>query len=169
MSLFLLLILAVSLNGFAQKNEKAIGLNLGYGSEIKSVAIGAKFNYGITDQIRVSPSFNYFLEKDGLSAWEVNADVHYLFNVAPKVSVYPLAGLTFTGWTFDWGGMFEDLEGFEIEEESTSNTETKLGVNLGGGIGYRVTNNIGIGLELKYSVISDFDQFVPTVNLTYKF
>jgi outer membrane protein X len=161
--------IAVSLNGFAQKGAKAVGLNLGYGSEIKSIAIGAKFNYGITEQFRVSPSFNYFLKKDGFSGWEVNADAHYLFNVAPKVSVYPLAGLTFTGWTFDWGDLFEDLDGFEIEGESTSSTETKLGVNLGAGIGYQVANNIGIGLELKYSVVSGFDQFVPTVNLTYKF
>jgi outer membrane protein X len=164
-----LLTLAVCLNGFAQKGEKAVGLNLGYGSEIKTIAIGAKFNYGITDQIRLSPSFNYFFEKDGLSGWEVNADVHYLFSVAPKISVYPLAGLTFTGWTFDWGGLFEDLGGVEIEGESNSNTETKLGLNIGGGIGYQLTNTIAIGLELKYSLVSDFDQLVPTINLTYKF
>jgi outer membrane protein X len=157
-----LFITVLSLSVFAQKGEKAVGLNFGYGSEIKSPAIGVKFNYGITDQIRVSPSFNYFLEKNGLSGWEINADAHYLFNVAPKISVYPLAGLTFTGWTFDWGGMFEGAE-------SSSNTETRLGVNIGAGIGYQLTDNISIGLELKYSVISDFDQIVPMINFTYKF
>jgi outer membrane protein X len=172
----LLLMLAVSVNGFAQKGTKAIGLNLGYGSEIESFAIGAKFNYGVTDQIRVSPSFNYFLEKYGFSCWEINADVHYLFSVAPKVTVYPLAGLTFVGYKFvgyefDLGDLFEGLE-YLMEEDNTSSsssTETKFGVNLGAGIGYDLTDNLILGLELKYSLVSDFDQFVPTINLTYKF
>jgi outer membrane protein X len=142
-----------------RKGEKAIGVSVGYGSEIESIAIGAKFNYGITDQIRLSPSFNYFLGKDGLSEWEINADVHYLFNIAPKVAIYPLAGLTFVGWRFDWGGMFE----------GASSTTTRFGANVGAGIGTQLTDNIGIGLEVKYSVVSDLDQFVPSINLTYKF
>jgi outer membrane protein X len=162
---FVSLFMAVlSLSASAQTGEKAVGLNLGYGSEIKSPSIGVKFNYGITDQIRVSPSFNYFLNKNGLSGWEINADAHYLFNVAPKISVYPLAGLTFTGWSYG----FEDFED-EDEDESGSSTETRLGVNIGAGIGYQLTDNISIGLELKYSVISDFDQIVPMINFTYKF
>jgi outer membrane protein X len=140
------------------KGEKAFGLNIGYGSEIKSVAIGAKFNYGLTDHIRLSPSFNYFLAKDGLSEWEINVDVHYLFNVAPKVSAYPLAGLTFTGWRFDWGDLYEG-----------SSTTTRFGVNVGAGIGYDLTDNITLGFELKYSVVSDLDQFVPSIHLIYKF
>jgi outer membrane protein X len=153
---FLLLLLSVvSLSIFAQKGEKAIGINLGYGSEVESPAIGVKFNYGLTDLIRISPSFNYFLEKNGLSGWEINADAHYLFSVAPKLTVYPLAGLTFTGWSFGGGG--------------SSSTETRLGVNIGAGIGYELTDNISLGLELKYSLVSDLDQFVPMVNLTYKF
>lgn len=50
----------------AQKDVKAIGLNLNYGSEISNLGIGAKFQYGLTDAIRAEASFNYFLEKDGL-------------------------------------------------------------------------------------------------------
>ena len=46
----------------AQKDVKAVGLNLNYGSEIKNVGIGAKFQYGITDAVRIEPSFNYYLE-----------------------------------------------------------------------------------------------------------
>jgi outer membrane protein X len=69
MKKFLLLALVglMSVSSYAQKGETFVGLNLGYGTEIKSFDIRAKVGYGITDQIRVSPSFNYFLEKDGLS------------------------------------------------------------------------------------------------------
>jgi outer membrane protein X len=155
LSVFLLLMAVMSLHGFAQKGEKAIGVNVGYGFEIESIAIGVKFNYGITDQIRVSPSFNYFFAKNGLSEWEINADVHYVFNVASKVTVYPLAGLTFTGWTFDWGGM--------------SSSVTRFGANVGAGIAYQFTDALSVGFEAKYSIVSDFDQFVPSINATYQF
>ena len=47
---------------FAQKGEKAVGVNLGYGTEISNLGIGAKFQYGITDAIRTEASFNYFLK-----------------------------------------------------------------------------------------------------------
>ena len=56
----------------AQKDVKAVGLNLNYGSEIKNVGIGAKFQYGITDAVRGEASFNYLLEKDGLKMWDGN-------------------------------------------------------------------------------------------------
>jgi outer membrane protein X len=166
---FLLLMAVMSLNGFAQKGEKAIGVNLGYGSQIKSLAIGVKFSYGVTDPIRVSPSFNYFIKKDGLSEWEINADVHYLFNVTSQITVYPLAGVTFSGWKFDMGGMFGDMGDYGGEVEDASSTVTRFGANVGAGIGYNLTDHLSVGLEAKYSIIADFDQFVPTINVAYKF
>jgi len=171
-----LMVVFVIFSSLAQKGDKSLGLNWGYGTEIKSVALGAKFNYSITDPIEVSPSFNYFLKKDGTSAWEINADVHYLFYVTERIAVYPLAGLTVTGWKTsynnsdlddfkdEWGDLMED-EDFDSGSSSTS----KFGLNLGGGIKYNLTEKVSLGAELKYSLISDFDQVVIGVNLAYKF
>lgn len=47
---------------FAQQGKQAIGGNLSYGTEIESVGIGLKYQYNITDQIRIEPSMNYFLK-----------------------------------------------------------------------------------------------------------
>ena len=47
-------------SAMAQKGEKAVGLQLNYGTQIESMGIGAKFQYGITNAIRLEPSFNYF-------------------------------------------------------------------------------------------------------------
>ena len=41
---------------FAQQGKQAIGGNLSYGTEIESVGIGLKYQYNITDQIRIEPS-----------------------------------------------------------------------------------------------------------------
>lgn len=161
-------VLGATLGTMAQKGEKAIGLNLSYGSEVESAGIGVKFNYGLTDQIRLSPSFNYFLENDGLSAWEVNADAHYLFNVAPGITVYPLAGLTFTHWKFDLADAL-GIEGIGSVLGDTSSSDSKLGINIGGGIDYKLTDQLSLGLELKYGIVNDFDQFVPSVHLMYAF
>ena len=47
---------------FAQQGKQAIGGNLSYGTEIESVGIGLKYQYNITDQIRIEPSMNTSLK-----------------------------------------------------------------------------------------------------------
>ncbi len=157
---------------FAQKGETAVGLNLGYGTEVKNVGIGAKFQYNVTDAIRLEPSFNYFLKKDGLSMWDLNANVHYLFPISSKFKVYPLAGLTYTSWKsdgfeIDLGEWAEYIEDFEIDSEST--TTGKFGVNLGVGCDYSLTEKLNLNFELKYQIISDFSQLVFGMGVAYKF
>ena len=68
--------------GQAQVNqgETAAGVNLVYGSEIESLGIGAKFQYGILDQLRAEVGFNYFFEHDHTNCWDVNVNAHYLLN-----------------------------------------------------------------------------------------
>lgn len=74
-----------------------------YGTEIESVGIGLKYQYNITDQIRIEPSMNYFFKNDGLSMFDINANIHYLFPIASNISLYPLAGFTYTNWHLDLG------------------------------------------------------------------
>ena len=70
---------------FAQQGKQAIGGNLSYGTEIESVGIGLKYQYNITDQIRIEPSMNYFFKNDGLSMFDINANIHYLFPIASNI------------------------------------------------------------------------------------
>ena len=92
--LFLVLCIAlISVGAFAQKGEKAAGINLNFGTTASSVGLGAKFQYGITDAIRIEPSLTYYFGGSGM--FDLSANAHYLFNVAPKINVYPLAGIGF--------------------------------------------------------------------------
>ena len=43
-----------------QQGETAVGANLVYGSEIESLGLGARFQYGILDQLRAEVGFNFF-------------------------------------------------------------------------------------------------------------
>lgn len=175
--IFLALALALmGISASAQQGEKAAGINLSYGTEHKALGIGIKGQYGITDAIRAEASFDYFLKKDGLSMWDVNLNVHYLFSLTDKLKVYPLAGLTFTNWKFDNAFEIEIdpeyaqyLDEDDISYGSASGSESKFGVNLGAGLQYDLTDKLSLNVEAKYQLISDFDQMMLGVGVAYKF
>ena len=164
-----------SICAFAQQGEKAVGVNLSYGTEIKNLGIGIKGQYGITDAIRAEASFDYFLKKDGLSMWDVNLNVHYLFPITDKLKVYPLVGLSYANWKFDDFIEWDDSDDYfsdyddDWDSDSSSSTTGKFGLNLGGGIQYDVTDVFSVGFEAKYQLINDFDQMIFGVGITYKF
>ena len=41
------------------QEDKGIGLNLNYAAET-SFGLGAKFQYNLTDHVRIEPEFNYY-------------------------------------------------------------------------------------------------------------
>lgn len=178
--LFMNLVVCCNL-AFSQKNEKAIGINLGYGSGSyhKSFKVGAEFKYNITDAIRIAPGFDYFLKSDGIGLWSANVNGHYLFNIksVEGLKVYPLFGFTLLGsigdGVVDMSDIdYSDLPGYDeyIDEEvNGGGNATKFGCNLGAGIQYSILDNIDLGFELKYQFVKDFDQFVLGINAAYKF
>ena len=144
-------------NAFAQKGIQAAGVSLNYGTEISSIGLGVKYQYNITDNIRLEPSINYFFENKGTDMFDINATAHYLVPMASNIRLYPLAGLTYARWAFDLGN-----DGAEI-------THSKFGLNLGGGAEFDITNELMMNFELKYQCVSDFNQAIFRVGLAYMF
>ena len=140
-------------SAFAQKGIQAAGVHLSYGTEIESFGIGVKYQYNITDNIRLEPSMNYFFENNGVDMFDLNANAHYLFPMASNIRVYPLAGLTFSSW--DAGKGIDNV--------------TRLGVNLGSGAEFDIADNLMLNFELKYQFVSDLDQAVFNVGIAYMF
>lgn len=145
-------------SAFAQQGKQAVGGSLSYGTETESVGIGAKYQYNITNEIRIEPSMDYFFKNNGLSMFDINANVHYLVPIASNVKIYPLAGFTFTSWHQDLG----IGEGFGV---STS----RFGVNLGAGMEFALDRNWSMNFEIKYQLISDLDQAVFNLGVAYSF
>ena len=140
-------------SAMAQKGQMAVGGNLLYGTEINSVGLGAKFQYGILDNVRGEASFNYYFSNHGYHMWDLNVNGHYLFDVAPKFRAYPLAGLTIVNKTYN-----------DIDDGIT-----RLGLNLGGGCEYDLTPSVTVNAEVKYSIVSSIDQAVLSIGAAYKF
>ena len=162
MKKLLLLVCAavMSLSASAQAGDKALGAQLVFGSETNSLGFGVKGQYYFTDHIRGEGSFDYFLKNKGISMWDINANVHYLFDVADKFKVYPLAGLGYTNWSYKY-----EYAGAPVVEGS----DGRLAVKLGGGAEYELTKNLNVNAEAKYQIISNYNQLVLGVGVAYKF
>jgi outer membrane protein X len=145
-----------------EKGEKSAAAHLvsGSGDSYSNIGLNAAFRYGVTDPIRLEGSFTYFLKKDHISMWDVSVSGHYLFKVADKFTIYPLAGLGIFGvsWSYDYG--------FGV---SNSSSESKLGVNLGGGAEYQITPQLALNAEAKYKIVDNWNRSLLYVGIAYKF
>jgi outer membrane protein X len=140
-----------------RQGETAAGLNLVYGSEIENLGIGARFQYGVLDQLRAEVGFNYFFEKNHLSWWDVNINAHYLVGLwNEQLYIYPLAGVNYT--MVDFKG---DLDG--------KGEENHIGLNLGAGIEYELNEHFGVNFEYRHTIIRKVDQGVFGLGINYKF
>jgi outer membrane immunogenic protein len=128
-----------------------IGGFLGYGSEIEQLAIGANAEFFLNEKMAIAPSIAFYLpQEDGpvkTNLWELNGNFHYYFVSEDMISVYGLGGLNFTTVHVKFDGFGADFD----------DSQTEIGLNLGGGINFKVTDKIIPFGELKYA-ISDFDQ-----------
>lgn len=149
---------ALGTAAFAQsKGDMAIGGNLNYGSET-SFGIGAKFQYNITNRLRLEPEFNYYFQKDHVSYWDTGASIHYLFPVASDVTLYPLVGLGYGQGKWHGG-------------EGWSYTNGYFQAKIGGGAEFKLSNSWKLNIEPKYQFMDSDDdgQFVINVGISYCF
>ncbi|MFS2698271.1 autotransporter outer membrane beta-barrel domain-containing protein, partial [Phocaeicola vulgatus] len=79
--IFLGLMFVMLSSTYAQKGRQAIGFGLSYGTEIESAGLGIKYQYNITNPLRIEPSFNYFFENDNVSM---------LVSIRPRACFFPL-------------------------------------------------------------------------------
>lgn len=169
--LFLTAVIALlSIGAYAQKGQTYLGGQLAYPTDIESLGIGVKGGYGITDAIRAQATFDYFLKKNNVSWWDLNLDVHYLFPLGNNIKVYPLAGLTYLRSSVD--GFTQTVntpDGNITVGNNESYSDGNLGLNLGGGFQYDLTDKLVLNAEVKFQIIKNTNQGVISAGLAYKF
>lgn len=151
--------LLCSVAAFAQKGQSAVGINLGYGIGLdepkpKNFELGVKYQYNISDPIRLEAAFNYGLKDKEVEFMTYGINAHYLFNVAESFKLYPIVGL---------GAATAKIFG---------ESETKFMVQGGLGGEYAIGEHFAINLEVKYqySTFTDgFSRIPVTLGFAYKF
>ena len=167
--LVIICVALVSLSASAQIGEQNIGAHLLYGTDMSNIGLGVKYQNNVTDVIRIEGVVDYYLKKDDFTMFDVNVNGHYLFPLTDKVIAYPLVGINYTRWKQKELFSFDDEEYTDIFDEDYDDeiNDGSIGLNIGGGIQYKLTDKIRIGAELKYQTISGFNTAVIGVGLTY--
>lgn len=137
---------------------------ISYGTDAKNIGLGVKGLYNLTDPIRFEAAANYWLKKDGVTCWDVQANAHYLFKVGDMLAIYPLGGVGYMRASVD--AIEVTVGGVTAKSESTSDGD--IFFNLGGGAQYNLKDNIAITRELKYQ-FKDNGQLVIYAGIAYKF
>ncbi len=151
------------------KGEMSVGggLSVATGEDYTNVGIGAKFQWNPIDNLRVEPSVNYFFKKDRHSIWDLSANVHYLFAVTDKITLYPLAGLGIQTLKAHYGDIDDiDFGSWTLSFHDAS--DTHFAFNLGGGADFKLSENWVMNFEFKYK-IADLDRAVFSLGFAYKF
>lgn len=170
-----------------EKGDMAVGVNLGVapclesGTSVTNIGVGAKFQYNVSDPIRLEAAFDYGFKNKGVDVMTIGINAHYIFKVANKISVYPLVGIgyahckaTATGIPdmdeIDWGHIANgdaDIDDFGTKSESGS--ANKLFFNVGVGGQYDINDRLAVNLEIKYQYIKDFNRLPISLGVAYKF
>lgn len=82
-----------------EKGDMAAGINLGVapclesGVKVTNFGVGAKFQYNISNPIRLEAAFDYGFKSKGLDVMTVGVNAHYIFKLNDKFNIYPIIGL----------------------------------------------------------------------------
>jgi len=134
---FVICMMLMSVATFAQQGKMTIGIHGDYKIDSpKNFGIGANIGYEVIDNVRGVAEFNYFFKKDHVSYWNVDVNAEYLFRVGDAFTIYPLAGIT--------------LLGSKVDSDYGGASDSKLGLNLGAGVEYQLTENLALKAEYNY-------------------
>ena len=135
---FVISMMLMSIGAFAQQGTCTAGAHVSLLlQDNKNVGIGALVGYEVIDNVRGVAEFDYYFKKDYASGWEVDLNGEYLFRLADGMfTVYPLVGVNLFGWKFDYAGH--------------SDSDSKLGLNIGGGVEFKVMPSLSIKAEYNY-------------------
>jgi hypothetical protein len=131
----------------AQTGEKSIGISAGIHTDfgIKHPIWGVSFGYGLTDQFRIAPSFEYCAPSHD-KRWNIGLEAHYLLLTGNSFTVYPIAGpsLLYDG-------------------------KLNIGASLGAGFDYALSDHIALVLRAKYQFTAHTDFLLFSAGCNYSF
>ncbi len=152
-SFFLLIIMVIiPFVANAQRGEKTLGVAGGFASYNESGTVSVYFQYSFANHVRIAPEFGFAFRNHGKTGVAGSIDMQFPFRVAKAFHIYPLAGLTFNNWSY-----------------SSSSSRSRLGFDFGGGFDIRLTSQLKISLQGKYSLMKDTGGAWASVGFGYVF
>ena len=151
--LLLIVAMVLSANLFAQgfdKSKLRAGVGVVYATEIANVGINVNGAYSITDEWEGAVGFTHVFEKNYVTYNILDLDAHYIFyQEDEKFNVYGLAGLGFNSAKVN----IPSTTIYGITVEGTDASSTSLGLNLGAGLNYKLSDKINLAPEIRYTIM----------------
>ena len=153
------LTLSLGNTAFGQDNAKnRLGFFLAASSgDIDEIGLGGIGEFRIADKVTLSPQLIlYFPEDRGgydVNYFEINVNANYYFYNTDIFEFYGLGGLNLTRAHWD-------------DDNGNDDSDTELGLNLGGGINFEIGKSFVPFSELRFT-IGDYDQFVISAGLKF--
>lgn len=139
-----------------------VGVRGGFTTTHDAPVAGLFLQYRFSGHFRLAADVDYYFKHNGVDAFAFNIDAHAPFTIVPgKLTVYPLVGASLTSWNLP----VADTE----SDDDSSSRRNRVGINVGGGVEYRLTENTKIGFEAKYSAVRHYDGGIFSLSLGYCF
>ncbi|WP_111707209.1 outer membrane beta-barrel protein [Lutibacter citreus] len=137
----LIIIILISFTQFI-KAQTEVGSGILIGT-LSTIAVEVKANFGVSEKISISPSFDYYLmdTANSYNFFLLGVDAHYNMEINNEFKWYPLAGLNY----------------FVVSGDGYS-SGSNFGLTLGAGANYNLSDNMKLYAETKY-IRSDLGLF----------
>lgn len=163
--LLVMLLMAVAFCGSAeaQKGMQGVGANFA-GNAVEGIALGGgvKYQYNISNYLRIEPSFSYYAvreHEEEADAFEgaILLNMHLFFSSPRVVRPYAFLGVGYVGFKDYYYSRYDDY-GYELKE--------RFGVDGGLGLDWRMTHNLSLQVEGGVLLgINDDDAIGPKINI----
>ena len=147
--------IAATINVHAEQGDISAGAQFVYASKHSMAGLGAQVQYEPITNLRFAPEFIYFFKNDGMSALNLNFNVHYVIPTSNSFAIYPLVGFTYGHYMVD--AIPDNL------------SEDRCGANVGMGAQYRIKDNLQFFSEERFQIMKNFNQSVTVLGLKYTF
>lgn len=182
----------MSATAFAQKGESRVGLNLNVsplmedGVSLTNFGIAAKYQYGVTNHLRLEAAVGYDFKADEVSVFEAGVNAHWLFKIGEKFKIYPIVGVGYANINgyisydeddHDWNGAMDNYNkyfapstrSYDDDDDDYSESANKFYYNLGAGFEYDITSRISACVEVKWQGMQWFNRLPITIGASYRF
>ena len=145
--------IAATFNVHAEQGDVSAAAQFVYASKHSMAGLGAQVQIEPITNWRFAPEFIYFFKNDGLSALNVNMNVHYVIPTSSTFAIYPLVGFTYAQYMHE--GPIDDIN--------------RCGANVGLGAQYCIKEKLHFFTEERFQIMKDFNQSVTVFGLKYTF
>ena len=150
-----LLAVMTALGARAEAGDFSLSGQFAYASKHSMAGLGLQLQYEPIVNWRLAPEFIYYFKNDGLSAYNVNANIHFVIPTSHSFAIYPLAGFSYAHYEADAGYVGTSV--------------SRCGANVGLGAQYLIKDHLHFYTEQRFHILKDFNQSVTVLGLKYTF